>query len=184
MAAPPAARSPSINWQAALIERERGNPRFAFLTAVLSPEHGYYRWRAWAAAQGSTPTPGPKTAWRCILVHTSGGHARMAGDTSLERWREDPFVMTIGGPTIHPPRVMMAGAAGRGGSARDRRRGQRSTSRSRSRGTCFGACFDSLSRSTIPNLSWLHGATLRGSTAPRPQVLLPVPVPIPVPIPL
>lgn len=59
----------------AIMERERGNPTYAFLFDLASPLHHYYRWRVFSFAQGDT----------------------------LTRWRVDPFVMVQGGPRWLPP---------------------------------------------------------------------------------
>jgi len=71
-----------FDFEALLMEKEHSNPRFAFLFEVSSPEHLFFKWRAWALANG---------------------------DTSLERWREEPFQMVTGGPLIVPPRVPPGG---------------------------------------------------------------------------
>lgn len=57
------------------MERERGNPTYAFLFELQSALHQYYRWRVFSFAQGDT----------------------------LTRWRVDPFVMVQGGPRWLPP---------------------------------------------------------------------------------
>jgi U2-associated protein SR140 len=37
-----------------VMEREQGNPEFAFLFDTRCPEHAYYRWRLFSLASGDT----------------------------------------------------------------------------------------------------------------------------------
>ena len=58
-----------------ILEREMTNPMFAFLHETKSPDHAYYRWRAYSLAQGDT----------------------------LEKFRTEPFRMYEKGPIWQPP---------------------------------------------------------------------------------
>ncbi len=58
-----------------ILEREMSNPMFAFLHETQSPDHAYYRWRAYSLAQGDT----------------------------LEKFRTEPFRMYENGPIWQPP---------------------------------------------------------------------------------
>jgi U2-associated protein SR140 len=58
-----------------ILEREMSNPMFAFLHETQSPDHAYYRWRAYSLAQGDT----------------------------LEKFRTKPFRMYENGPIWQPP---------------------------------------------------------------------------------
>lgn len=60
-----------------LIKREKGNPKYEFLTNCYSAEHAYYRWKVFSQRNGDLPN------W----------------------WKCQPFVMFEGGPTWIPPRI-------------------------------------------------------------------------------
>ena len=57
-------------FEQAVMTAQGGNPEFAFLFNLRSPEHAYYRWRLFSLASGD----------------------------SLKSWRVEPFVMVEGGP--------------------------------------------------------------------------------------
>jgi hypothetical protein len=60
-----------------LIKREKGNPKFEFLTNFNSMEHVYYRWKVFSLKNGDLPN------W----------------------WKCQPFVMFEGGSTWIPPKI-------------------------------------------------------------------------------
>jgi len=102
-----AVASNGFDFEALLMEREHSNPRFSFLFETSSSDHMYFKWRAWAYAQG---------------------------DSHPERWRTEPFQMVSDGAMIHPPRIPIPGQHSSGHRQRDSKRARsRSGSRSRSR---------------------------------------------------
>jgi len=66
-----------FDFEALLMDKERGNSAYSFLFKTETPEHMYYRWRVWSLAQGD----------------------------SLSSWRTDPFQMVEGGKFWVPPEV-------------------------------------------------------------------------------
>ncbi|KAF1798121.1 U2-associated SR140 protein [Mucor lusitanicus] len=64
-------------FEAMIMDREQGNPRFNFLFDNTSPEHIYYRWKLFSLAQGDTKS----------------------------KWMDEPFQMFRGGPWWIPPEL-------------------------------------------------------------------------------
>lgn len=60
-----------------LIQREKGNPDYDFLTNFYSAEHAYYRWKVFSLKNGDLPN------W----------------------WKCQPFVMFEGGSIWYPPQI-------------------------------------------------------------------------------
>ncbi|KAL9549993.1 hypothetical protein MBANPS3_004932 [Mucor bainieri] len=64
-------------FEAMIMEREQGNPRFKFLFDNTSSEHIYYRWKLYSLSQGDTTS----------------------------KWMDEPFQMFRGGPWWIPPEL-------------------------------------------------------------------------------
>lgn len=97
-------------FEQALMERERGNPEFAFLFDVRRPEHAYYRWRLFSLASGD----------------------------SLRAWRVDPFLMVGRSGRWVPPPMTAVALAARGAAGRGERRDEGSSLSELQRGRLEG----------------------------------------------